>query len=109
MDSRIKSLPQILSFLGNKWTVPVLTIIAQSDKPLRYSEIERALTDISQKMLSQTLRFLEGEELINRKFYYGTPPQTDYTLYEKGIELFQILNQLSAWNAKYSDVKSSFE
>lgn len=101
------TISNILSHLGNKWTLPVLTTIAQSKEPIHYSEIERALPDISQKMLSQTLRFLEGEGLINRKFYYGTPPQTEYKLSEKGIELFQILNQLYAWNAKYSEVKSS--
>lgn len=100
---------KIFSRLGNKWTIPVLTIIEQANAPIRYSEIERALPDISQKMLSQTLRFLEGEGLINRKFYHGTPPQTEYKLSEKGVELFQILNQLSAWNAKYSDGKSSSE
>ena len=99
----------VLTHLGGKWTIPVLTIIKQSESPIHYSEIEKKIPDISQKMLSQTLRFLEGEELINRKFYYGTPPQTEYTLSEKGVELFQILNQLSAWNAKYSDVKSSSE
>ena len=103
------TISNILSHLGNKWTLPVLTNIAQSEEPIHYSEIERALPDISQKMLSQTLRFLEGEGLINRKFYYGTPPQTEYKLSEKGVELFQILNQLSAWNAKYSDWKSSSE
>ena len=104
-----KQYQTLLSHLGNNWTHPVLTAIAQSEEPIHYSEIERALHEISQKMLSQTLRFLEGEGLINRKFYYGTPPQTEYKLSEKGAELFHILNQLYVWNAKYCDGKSSSE
>ena len=100
---------KILSLLGNKWTLPCLTAIESADKPIHYSEIENKITGISQKMLSQTLRALEQNGLLHRKFIYGVPPQTEYTLTTKGQELMSIIHQLSEWTDKYPPSKESSE
>ncbi len=94
----INETKELLSHLGNKWTIPVLTIIEKSQNPIHYSEIEAQLPGISQKMLSQTLKFLESKEIVKRKFYPGIPPQTEYAISTKGKELFIILRNLIGWS-----------
>ena len=54
---------------------------------MRFSELKRELNGITQKMLTQTLRFLEEEEIINIKVYPVVPPKVEYTLTDKGKSL----------------------
>lgn len=67
---------------------------------LRYGELGRNLTDITTKMLTQTLRELEKDNLINRKVYREVPPKVEYSLTETGKELIPFISYLKEWGDK---------
>lgn len=85
----------ILDRLGDKWTT--LIVIVLSQRPHRFSEIQRAIPDISKRMLTQTLRDLERDGLISRRVYPTKPPSVDYRLTELGDSLLEPLSALIAW------------
>ncbi len=64
---------------------------------LRYGELKRTITDITTKMLTQTLRELEADHLITRKVYKEVPPKVEYSLSETGTELIPFINHLRQW------------
>ena len=64
---------------------------------LRYGEMRRTLPDITTKMLTQTLRELEDDLLINRKVFAEVPPKVQYTLSEIGRELIPFIGYLKEW------------
>jgi DNA-binding HxlR family transcriptional regulator len=74
----------------------VLTL-DQTDGELRFAELKRALTGISQKMLTQTLRSLERDGLVTRRVEPSVPPRVFYGLTARGKSLAQPLSQLREW------------
>jgi DNA-binding HxlR family transcriptional regulator len=66
---------------------------------LRFSELERAIPRVSQKMLAQQLRELERDGLVERKVYAEVPPKVEYRLTEWGQALCPALDQLLEWTA----------
>lgn len=92
----------ILDRLGDKWTT--LIVIVLTLKPHRFSEIRRAIPDISKRMLTQTLRDLERDGLIARRVFPTKPPSVDYRLTELGETLLDPLFALIAW-AEHSQSK----
>jgi DNA-binding HxlR family transcriptional regulator len=85
----------VLDRVGDRWSVLILSSIA--DGPLRYTEILLRVPGISQKMLTQTLRCLELEDLLERTVYPTTPPRVDYRLSEAGRSLLGALQPLARW------------
>jgi DNA-binding HxlR family transcriptional regulator len=68
---------------------------------LRYGElINRAVAGITPKMLTQTLKELESDELIVRKVYLEVPPKVEYSLAETGKELIPFISQMRSWGEK---------
>ena len=67
---------------------------------LRYGELSRTLPDITTKMLTQTLRELEDDNLIIRKMYYEVPPKVEYSLSDTGKELIPFIEHLHNWGKK---------
>jgi DNA-binding HxlR family transcriptional regulator len=67
------------------------------NKILRYGELKRTLPDITTKMLTQTLRELEDDSLINRKVFREVPPKVEYTLSDIGKELVPFIKHLKEW------------
>lgn len=67
---------------------------------LRYGELSRNMPDITTKMLTQTLRELETDNLVNRKVYHEVPPKVEYTLTEVGNELIPFISYLKGWGDK---------
>ena len=67
---------------------------------MRYGELRKVLYDITPKMLTQTLRELEDDGLINRKVYHEVPPKVEYSLTEIGSELIPFINHLRHWGDK---------
>ena len=63
----------------------------------RYGELRRALSDITPKMLTQTLRELEEDNLIHREVYHQVPPKVEYSLTETGKELIPFIEHLRQW------------
>lgn len=85
----------VLDRVADKWTV--LIIILLKERPQRFSELQRAIEGISQKMLTQTLRILERDGLVNRKVYAEVPPRVEYTLTALGETIYPPLLALSEW------------
>jgi DNA-binding HxlR family transcriptional regulator len=88
----------VLDRLGDKWTT--LIVIVLSQRPHRFSEIRRAIPDISKRMLTQTLRDLERDGLISRRVFPTKPPSVEYRLTELGESLLVPLAALIAWAEK---------
>jgi len=92
---------KVLSRLSNKWNV--LVIRRLSRKTMRHSQLKRDIGNISQKMLTQTLRELERSGLIERKVYPVIPPKVEYSLTELGQTLVEPLEVLSAWAFEHNE------
>ena len=86
---------KVIGYLSNKWNV--LVIRRLSRKTMRYSELRRDIGDISQKMLTQTLRHLERVGLVERTVYPVVPPKVEYSLTKLGWTLVEPINVLVDW------------
>jgi len=85
-----------LNIISKKWRGLVIYYL-HLNGVMRFSELKRELNGITQKMLTQTLRFLEEENIINRKVYPVVPPKVEYTLTDKGKSIVPILKCLQEW------------
>ena len=81
---------------GDKWSLLVLYNLHTGGR-LRFSEIHRRMTDISQKMLASTLRRLEQDGLLSRTVYPEVPPRVEYALTPRGESLMPHLVSLIGW------------
>ena len=86
---------QVINIIGDKWTLPVLYVLTQGTK--RYSELQREIPGISKKMLTQTLRRLEADNILIRTVYPVVPPKTEYKLTAFGNKLIEPLDVLAKW------------
>jgi DNA-binding HxlR family transcriptional regulator len=86
---------QVLDGLGDKWSILVMAALYQSGR--RFSELRRDIPDISQKMLTHTLRKLERDGLIERMVTPTAPPRVDYRLQPLGQNLFVRFASLASW------------
>lgn len=89
----------LLDRIADKWTALIIQILARGT--LRYSALRREVGDISQKMLTQTLRSLERDGLVRRKVYPDATPKVEYTLTTLGRTLIEPLQGLCRWSEKY--------
>lgn len=86
----------VLSRLGDKWSILVLVML-NANGTMRFNDLHRAISDISQRMLTVTLRSLEADGLISRKIYAEVPPRVEYTLAETGKTLMPHIEGLVDW------------
>lgn len=86
---------QVLELIADKWTAIIIYRLAQGTK--RYSELQREISGISQKMLTQTLRSLERDGIVERKVYPVVPPKVEYSLTPLGETLIEPLCKLCEW------------
>ena len=73
-------------------------------KSCRYSELEKAIPDVSHRMLSKQLKELEEDEIITRIVYDTVPPKTEYSLTEFGRSLIPVIDALGSWGTHYFEV-----
>ncbi len=85
----------VLDRLGDKWSVLIVGTLAT--RPYRFSEIRRAIPDISKRMLTQTLRDLQRDGLVARAVFPTKPPGVEYRLTEMGETLCRPLAALLTW------------
>ena len=88
-----------LSLLSSKWKILIIRELLTGTK--RFSEIKRALPDVTQKMLTQSLRGLEEDGLIERKVYAVVPPKVEYTLSDLGWRLNPVIDTMRAFGTEY--------
>ena len=86
---------QVVYRLGDKRTL--LVLYALSQRPHRFRELQRAVEGISQRMLTQTLRGLERDGLVDRAVAPTTPPQVTYSLTALGISLSDVVVRVRVW------------
>ena len=86
----------ILSRISDKWSLLVLFTLEQNSI-MRFNALQRNIPDISQKMLTTTLRTLEQDGFINRKVYAEMPPRVEYSLTERGKSLLPCIDNLIIW------------
>ena len=87
----------LLKSLGDLWTVLVIGALHHADRPQRFKEISVQVDGISTKMLTQTLRGLERDGLLERHQYPEIPPRVTYELTDSGKGLAEALAQVEAW------------
>jgi DNA-binding HxlR family transcriptional regulator len=85
----------VLARIGQKWTV--LTMVALQGTPLRFGDIRRRLQGVSQKMLTQTLRAMERDGLIEREVYDERPLRVEYALTPLARTLLPLIVSLKQW------------
>ena len=88
-----------LLLIGNKWKVLILRELMAGTK--RFSELERSIAGVTQKMLTQQLRDMEETGLIARKVYPVVPPKVEYSLTELGQSLRPVLDALQTWGENF--------
>ena len=88
-----------LSLIGNKWKVLILRELLEGTK--RFSELKRALSGVTQKMLTQQLRDMEESGLVIRTVYPVVPPKVEYSLSATGESLRPVLDALRVWGEGY--------
>lgn len=86
------------NLIEGKWTTLVIRELLPGKK--RYSEIQRALTGISPKVLTTRLRMLEQQKIITRTIYPTVPPTTEYELTKLGKKLKMVLNAMAEFGKK---------
>ena len=85
----------VLDHVTSKWGV--LVLLALSREPHRWGELRRGIEGISEKMLAQTLRTLEGDGFVHREVQAVIPPRVDYSLTARGRALTEHLLPLMGW------------
>ncbi|NBW11664.1 MAG: transcriptional regulator [Caulobacteraceae bacterium] len=91
-----------LRVISGKWKPLILYFLAQ-DGPTRYGELRRAIRDVSDKVLIQQLKELEGDGLVKRTDYKEIPPRVDYSLTPLGLSLSLALVPLCTWGTENMD------
>lgn len=86
----------VLDRFGDKWSILVIMILSESGK-MRFNEINKRIPDISQKMLTVTLRTLEADGLISRELFPEIPPRVEYELTSRGKSLVPHIKGLAEW------------
>ena len=94
-------LRDVLDRVGDKWSVLVMALLGAG--PRRYSELQRAIDGISQRMLTLTLRSLERDGLVTRTVTPTSPPRVDYTLTQVGETLSIAASSLILWAEQHRE------
>ena len=97
------TLVHAMNIIGGKWKPIIIYLLANG--PLRFGKLLLFIPNISKKVLTQQLRELEDDGIINRQRFAETPPRVEYTLSPRGIGLLPVLKQLSQWTEEsYSTI-----
>ena len=96
----------VISQIGGKWSVLLLETLAK--RPYRFGELRRLVPDISQRMLTQTLRDLQRDGYVDREVFPTKPPSVEYRMTDLGYSLYEPLALLLNWaEANHGAVKAA--
>lgn len=87
----------ILARISDKWSILVLLTLSESTEPVRFNALRKSIPDISQKMLTVTLRSLEEDGLVKRKIYAEVPPRVEYSITPRTLTLLPHIAGLVDW------------
>ena len=104
-QARACTVREALDRVGGKWSIGIL--IAASQGPIRFTELERQVEGISRRMLTLTLRNLERDGLLHRHVYPTVPPKVEYTATPMALELYESLVALTEWAERHRESISS--
>ncbi len=90
-----------VQLIGNKWKLLIIRNLLAS--PQRFTEMRKSIPGISQKVLTDNLRSLEEDGLINREVFAEVPPRVVYSLSELGDSLRPIINAMQEWGTNYKN------
>ena len=96
--TQCRGLADVLATIGDKWTIMIVGSLSKG--PLRYNEIQRRVSGISQRMLTLTLKQLEADGIVTRTLFPSVPPRVDYELTALGQTLRGALVPLHLWAAQ---------
>ena len=88
-----------IQLIGSKWKLLILRNLMQ--RPWRFNELRRSIDGISPKVLTDSLRSLEEDGIINRTVYAEVPPRVEYALSELGETLRPVLTAIQTWGEAY--------
>lgn len=92
-----------LNLIGGKWRLPIIWALSKNGT-MRYNELKRNIHGITNMMLTQSLKELELDGIINRKQFIEIPPRVEYTLTENGQSLIPALLALAHWGDKMKKI-----
>ncbi len=95
----VMSITDTMDVLRSKWTVEVLTAIVCGNT--RFKGIQEAVHGVSEKVLTERLRQMQEDKLIERHECYGYPPRVEYQVTEHGKRLFVIAYQMTEWGLEH--------
>lgn len=96
----------VMQQINGKWST--LLVEALSQRPYRFGELKRAVPDISQRMLTQTLRDLQRDGYVEREVFPTKPPSVEYRMTDLGRSLYEPLAQLLNWaEANHDNVRAA--
>jgi len=95
----VMSITDTMDVLRSKWTVEVLTAIVCGNT--RFKDIQEAVHGVSEKVLTERLRQMQEDKLIERHECYGYPPRVEYLVTEHGKRLFVIAYQMTEWGQEH--------
>lgn len=98
---RMAFIRQVLDRVGDKWSMLIIAVL--EDGLLRYTDLQRQIPGISQRMLTHTLRQLQEDGLVTRTAYAEVPPRVEYALAPLGRGLNEIVMQLIGWASDHHD------
>jgi|APDOM4702015159_1054818.scaffolds.fasta_scaffold00271_3 DNA-binding HxlR family transcriptional regulator len=101
-DYRNCPVRSVLDRFGDKWSMLVLLLLGDTGK-MRFNELSKAIPDVSQKMLTVTLRTLEADGYIYRTVYPEVPPRVEYEISSLGLSLLPHLRALTDWASENID------
>ena len=94
-DQVCRRFHQAIELIGKRWTGAVLRVLMNG--PRRFTEILAAVPDLHDRLLSERLKELEAEGLVDRRVYPETPVRVEYALTSKGRGLERVLSEIERW------------
>jgi DNA-binding HxlR family transcriptional regulator len=104
LDLKFPTCPirNVLGRFADKWSLLILCNLHARGK-MRYTALKNAIPDISQKMLTVTLKQLGQDHLLKRKAYAEIPPRVEYSLSKMGISLMPVIEKMIKWAQEHFD------
>jgi DNA-binding HxlR family transcriptional regulator len=96
------SFTRAIGAIGNKWKPIIINVIGT--RTIRFGQLDNIIPHISRKVLTEQLKELEEDGLLERLAYKELPPRVEYKLSEKGLAFLPILETIKEWNLKYEGV-----